>query len=350
MPKKMRPKPEPKEPPAMGLIICHIDELKLQIESTDKNCDKLAENFTGFLEDLNLRFTGHKKLPRQEFHGKKRQHQKCVYNCRSKVSQIKILFHSWLTPFLKQNSRIPNAVELRELRANGFKIRFLAKVEMTNIKKRDYIEHTENIYRAVNLLTQLEMSISKLEIAMDTGDKIAGEFIRKYTCLKKGPSYDQVFHCIGKSKKKIEGPSADSNNEYHGYRARGRKPEPGRRVGGRKQVFSYIREIDENNTSIQRVELRLYREVARKLRARYGPSILEVVNNIENILRDCIWFQKLELVKMHSKKPLINILSPKDLSTKGQRCELLKAGYRNTFIKKYVETFLWPQISFPPYR
>ena len=179
MPKKIRPKPEPKEPPAMGLIICHIDELKLQIESTDKNCDKLAGNFAGLLEDLNYRFTGHKRVPRQEFHGKKRQYQKCVYNCRTEVTQIKILFHSWLTPFIKKNGRTPNAAELRELRAKGTKIAFLAKVEITNTQKLNYLEHMGNIYTAVQLLEGLEISISKMEIA----------FARRQLLLCTGDNY-----------------------------------------------------------------------------------------------------------------------------------------------------------------
>ena len=348
MPKKIRPKPEPKEPPAMGLIICHIDGLILYIENTDRNCDRFAENFSSFLEEISLRFTGHPQYKGPQFIGNP-QFRKSVYTFQEGTTQLKILFHAWLTPFIKRKRRLPNSLEIKEMRFQG---RFLAKVEIINTQKARYRKHMENIYTAVEILEQLDISICKIEIALDTEDKNAGDFIRKYTCLKKGPAYDQVFHSKGsaENKPKIDGPSPNGNDEYFGDPTRGRKPQPGRPVGGRKQIFSYIKEIDENNTTIQRVELRLYREVAGKLRARYGPLVSDVIRRLEDILRACIWFQKLDLVKMHSKKPLINILSPKDLSTKGQRYELLKAGYGNTFIKRYVETFLWPEISFPPYR
>jgi hypothetical protein len=354
MAKKIRPKPEPKEPHAMGLIICHIDELKLQIESTDKNCDKLAKNFAGFLEDLNLRFAGQKRVPRQEFHGKKRQHQKCVYNFRTEVSQIKILFHSWLTPFIKKNGRTPNAVELGELRAKGTKIAFLAKVEITNTQKLSYLEHMGNIYTAVQLLEGLEISISKMEIALDTKDTRAAEFVKKYTCLKWGPSYFHVFHCPGGDEdKKIDGPSPDGQNEYHGYRTKSRNAEPERAEGGRKQLFSYIRDVEGSDITFQRVELRLYRKVARKLRANYGPSVFNVIQRLENILRDCIWFKKINLTELYKKKEgkAAKTLKLTKLSTKGQ-IYLLQGGrykYSKKFLEKYIEEFRWPPIYFPSY-
>lgn len=336
-----------------GQIICRIDKLELRLENNKNNHDKLdsPKKFAKVIKTLTKNFSnGNCSGPIYIGHG---PHSKKnpVYNFDEGTTRLRIIINSGLyDSFLAEKCLLSS----QEMRRRNFNFVWLARIEIINPKKTLYMPHNENTNKAIQLLEEkegLDLTIGIMEIALDTRDEQAGNFIKKYTCLKRPPSYSQVFHSLEDKEDSTTypGPSPDGNNEYQGYRPKGRNSGHGRPEGGRKQLFSYMREA-EDGTHFQRVELRLYRKMAIKLKQNYGPTVLNVLGNIEKILRDCIWFRKIDIDQLYKKAPQAKFLLLKNIATtKGQMRRLKEARIDKLVITNCNKELQFPKISYPPY-
>lgn len=352
--KKTKTAPKQTEETAWpGQIVCRIDRLELWLENNKNNHDRLdtPEKFAKVIKTLAKKFSkGNSNGPIYIGQGPNSKRNP-VYKFDEGTSKLRMIINSGLYNFFLLENCLPSS---QEMKRRNFNFLWLARIEIINYKKTLYMQHMENIKTAIRLLEKkesLDLTIGILEIALDTRDEQAGNFIKKYTCLKRPPSYSQVFHVPEDQEESTThpGPAPDGNNEYQGYRPKSPDSAPGRPEGGRKQLFSYMRKA-EDGTRFQRVELRLYRKMARKLKYRYGSTLLNVLGNMEKILKDCIWFRKLDIDQLYKEAPRARLLSLKEVvTTKGQLYHLKKAGIDKRLITKCNKEIPFPKISYPPY-
>lgn len=339
---------ETNESPGADPIVCHVDKIVLWMGNLSINLNMLDthEKFAWFIENIATGFSqGGYRGP--EYYGTWPV-KSTFYIFDQEISRLRLKFNSKLYDYLYQNRCLPSWQEMRNSR-----VKWLAQFEITHTQKTRYIEHMTNIKTVIQLLEKesFELSVGQMEIAVDTRDKESGEFIRKFACVKNPPAYKHIYHIVtnGEEKTVLPGPSPDGNDEYHGYRPKGKEDREGRPEGGRKQLFSYMAD-DGTGTKFQRVELRLYRRIAKDLRLAYGPSVLDVVNKLEDILKECLWFRKLDLERLLSTQLKARFLKlDKIATTKGQWLELRKAGFSDKLLRNYIKTLNYPKISYPPY-
>lgn len=266
-------------------------------------------------------------------------------------SKLTLTPHPQLNNYVRSNKRFPNYPELFTI---GFKGNWLAFVDITDRRKWDYLAHTENIYEGINLLQRsVTLDVMTLEIAIDTLDTELGMFIRKHGCLNKPPRDTAIFHFESNSKKKIDGPSVDGCNEYHGYRPKGwadSRSNAERPEGGRRQIHSYDREVYTGSKvghSYFRFELRLFRGYLRDYLRRCPVSRpSELIERIQDLAETNLRFRAINLKKLFSERPQSRFWNLQNLSTKGQLYVMRRRGMTKKDICKYIEELSLPPVLF----
>jgi len=236
----------------------------------------------------------------------------------------------------------------------GFKGEWLGYVQITDRRKWDYMAHTENLYLGIEIVEQvLKVEPLILEIALDTRNQEYGMYLRKYACLNRPPAITSIFHFKNRCRAKIDGPSPNGCNEYHGYRQKGwsdRRPDSERPEGGRRQLHSYDREVyiaTRRKFSFPRLELRFFRRFLRDyLKPQPINSCVELIQRLPELVGRHLRFKRIDVERLQIERLESRFLSLANLSTKGQIYEMTMAEMEPEDISRYVEQLDPPPILF----
>lgn len=333
------------------IVVGHVDRVVVTIPVSRENSQSLVEKFEQFKKYLSMKLAGDDGPTFKET-GKHKDVLQYEFN--AEFTKVKFRLPKALNHFFRKNKRFPFYKELFEL---GYRKDWLGLVEIVDRRKWAPAYHGENVLLTIQILEHyFDIEPKTIEVALDTQSQELGILLRKCVCLKNPPGDKQLFHfsniAEGKRAEEIPGPSVDGNNEYHGYRPKGRndtRPNDERARGGRRQIHSYDRKVYGNKDrfyTFHRFEIRFYREYIMPYAQRKNLGVYDLVLHAEELVRGNIVFRQIDCEKLQRHRREARFCKLKGKSTKGQIYMLHKQGMANQDIKRYIKKVEWPPMRF----